>query len=97
MLKTQTAERVNMLYSLLGQQLEEKEYNKDRLQKITELCQLLKEDVEVGEQTSEVFNDIVAVGQDALETQGDKKSFLHSKEKELNEYYEHLKKLLEEQ
>ncbi|MDN4076103.1 hypothetical protein [Fictibacillus terranigra] len=97
MLKTQTAERVDMLYSLLGQQLEERKYNKERVQKITELCQLLKEDVEVGEQTTEVFDDIVAVGQDALETQGNKESFLQSKEKELIEYYEHLKKLLEEQ
>ncbi|MDN4527258.1 hypothetical protein [Fictibacillus fluitans] len=96
MLKPQTIERVNVLYSLLGQQLQEEDYNEDRLQKITEISQLLKEDVEVGEQTTEVFDDIVSVGQDAMETKQDKKQFLESKSRELNEYYEHLKKLMEQ-
>lgn len=96
MLKPQTKERVDVLYSLLGQQLQNEDFNENRLQKITEISQLLKEDVAVGEQTTEVFDDIVSVGQDAMETKQDKKEFLASKSRELHEYYEHLKKLIEE-
>lgn len=94
MIKAQTAERMELLQSLLGQQLQEKKYDKERIQKMTELCQLLKEDVEIGEQTSEVFDDIVAIGQDTLETpKEDKNVFLKTKESELIEYYNHLKNL----
>jgi len=90
-------ERLPLLFSLLGQLLEERNVNEEKLLKMTELCHLLKEDVQIGEQTTQVVADIGELGQEALELEvNEQAAFIQAKEERLIEYYSHLKQVIEQ-
>jgi hypothetical protein len=90
-------ERLPLLFSLLGQLLEERNVNEEKLLKMTELCHLLKEDVQIGEQTTQVVADIGELGQEALELEANEQAaFIQAKEERLIEYYSHLKQVIEQ-
>ncbi|MBY6038306.1 hypothetical protein KUV80_16790 [Fictibacillus nanhaiensis] len=97
-MKTQTKERAQLLFSMLGQVLQKKSATEKELNRLTEVCQLLKEDVEVGEKTSGVLVDLCAFGEKALELSTDtqREDFINQEDRKLEEYYEHFKRLFEE-
>lgn len=97
-MKEQTKERAQLLFSMLGQIHQKKSASEDELNRLTEICHLLKEDVEVGEKTSGVLEDLCEFGAKALELPTDQKrnEFIEQEDRKLEEYYEHFKKLFEE-
>ncbi|MDQ0247917.1 hypothetical protein J2S09_005599 [Bacillus fengqiuensis] len=96
-MKEQTVERLPLLFSLLGQLLEERKVDDEKLLKMTELCHLLKEDVQIGERTTQVVADIGELGQEALELQANEQAaFIQTKEERFTEYYSHLKQVIEQ-
>lgn len=96
-MKEQTLERLPLLFSLLGQLLEERSADEEKLLKMTELCHLLKEDVQIGERTTQVLADIGELGQEALELEeAEQAAFIQAKEERFTEYYSHLKQVLEQ-
>lgn len=96
-MKEQTVERLPLLFSLLGQLMEERNIDDEKLLKMTELCHLLKEDVQLGERTTQVVADIGELGQEALELEvNEQKAFIQAKEGRLTEYYSHLKQVIEQ-
>jgi hypothetical protein len=96
--KEQTKMRIEILYDLIGQQKEDNQFDKERLLKMTEICHLLKEDVEVGEQTSQIIEEIGDYGQEALKQNEDlqKEQYLKANERKMNDHYLYLKKVMEE-
>lgn len=98
LMKPQTKERAELIYSMLGQIHQRKSASENELNRLTEICQLLKEDVEVGEKTSGVLNDLCEFGENALElsTDGQRNDFIKQEDRKLEEYYEHFKILFEE-
>ncbi|WP_078412808.1 hypothetical protein [Priestia abyssalis] len=96
-MKEQTVERLPLLFSLLGQLLEERNADDEKLLKMTELCHLLKEDVQLGERTTQVVADIGELGQEALELEAnEQEAFIQANEEHLTEYYAHLKQVIEQ-
>jgi hypothetical protein len=97
-MKPQTKERAELIYSMLGQINQSRSANKDEINRLTEICQLLKEDVEVGEKTSGVLDDLCEFGEKAMELSTDEQrnDFIKQEDRKLNEYYEHFKILFEE-
>lgn len=96
-MKEQTLERLPLLFSLLGQLLEERNVDDEKLLKMTELCHLLKEDVQIGERTTQVVADIGELGQEALELEANEQgAFIQAKEARFAEYYLHLKQVIEQ-
>jgi hypothetical protein len=97
-MKPQTKERAELIYSMLGQIHQKKSASENELNRLTELCQLLKEDVEVGEKTSGVLDDLCDFGEKAMELSTDDQriEFIQQEDRKLDEYYEHFKILLEE-
>jgi hypothetical protein len=97
-MKSQTKERAELIYSMLGQIHQKKSASENELNRLTELCQLLKEDVEVGEKTSGVLDDLCEFGEKAMERSTDDQriEFIQQEDRKLDEYYEHFKILLEE-
>lgn len=96
-MKSQTKERAELIYSMLGQIIQKKSASEKEINRLTEICQLLKEDVEVGEKTSGVLDDLCEFGGKALELDSDKQrdEFIQQEDRKLEEYYEHFKILLE--
>jgi hypothetical protein len=97
-MKPQTKERAELIYSMLGQIHQKKSASENELNRLTELCQLLKEDVEVGEKTSGVLDDLCEFGEKAMELSTDDQriEFIQQEDRKLDEYYEHFKILFEE-
>lgn len=97
-MKPQTKERAELIYSMLGQIRQKKSASENELNRLTELCQLLKEDVEVGEKTSGVLDDLCEFGEKAMELSTDDQriEFIQQEDRKLDEYYEHFKILFEE-
>ncbi|MCP3741966.1 hypothetical protein [Rossellomorea sp. BNER] len=58
----------------------------------------IKEDVEVGEQTSQIIEEIGDYGQEALKQNEDlqKEQYLKANERKMNDHYLYLKKVMEE-
>jgi hypothetical protein len=98
LMKPQTKERAELIYSMLGQIIQKKSASEEEINRLTEICQLLKEDVEVGEKTSGVLDDLCEFGGKALELTSDKQreEFIQQEDRKLEEYYEHFKTLFEE-
>ncbi len=96
-MKPQTKERAELISSMLGQIIQKKSASENELNRLTEICQLLKEDVEVGEKTSRVLDDLCEFGEKALQLDSDKQreEFIQQEDRKLEEYYEHFKILLE--
>jgi hypothetical protein len=96
-MKPQTKERAELIFSMLGQIIQKKSASENELNRLTEICQLLKEDVEVGEKTSGVLDDLCEFGEKALKLDSDKQreEFIQQEDRKLEEYYEHFKILLE--
>lgn len=97
-MKPQTKERAELIYSKLGLILQKKSASENELNRLTEICQLLKEDVEVGEKTSGVLDDLCEFGEKAMElsTDAERNDFIQQEGRKLNEYYEHFTILFEE-
>ena len=97
-MKAQTKERAQLLYSMLGQILQKKSSSEDELNKLTEISQLLKEDVEIGNKTTGVLDDLTKFGASGLEkkTDQERNDFIKQEDRKLQEYYEHFKMLFEE-
>jgi hypothetical protein len=97
-MKPQTKERAEIIYSMLGQINQNKSANEGEINRLTEICQLLKEDVEVGEKTSGVLDDLCEFGEKAMELSTDEQrnNFIKQEGRKLDEYYEHFKILFEE-
>jgi hypothetical protein len=97
-MKPQTKERAELIYSKLGQIHQEKSASPEELNRLTEICQLLKEDVEIGKKTSGVLSDLCEFGEKALQLSTDEQrnDFIKQEDRKLEEYYEHFKKLFEE-
>ena len=95
-MKEQTLERFPLVVSLLGQLVEEREIDDERLLKLTELSHLLKEDVQINERTTQVLADVGTLGQDMLELQeAERTAFIEAKQERFVEYYSHLKQVIE--
>lgn len=97
-MKTQTKERAQLLFSILGQIKQKESASIEELNRLTEVSQLLKEDVEVGEKTSGVAEDLTEFGTKAMElsTDTERNDYMKREDRKLEEYYEHFKMLLEE-
>jgi hypothetical protein len=97
--KSQTKERAQLLYSMLGQIQQKQSASEDELNRLTEMSQLLKEDVEVGERTTGVLEDLSEFGENALQQSSDEERnrYIKDESRKLEEYYEHFKKLFEEE
>jgi hypothetical protein len=97
-MKAQTKERAQLLYTMLGQIHQKKSSSEDELNKLTEISQLLKEDVEIGKKTSGVLADLTEFGTNALEKKNDQErnNYIEQEDRKLKEYYEHFKMLFEE-
>jgi hypothetical protein len=94
--KEQTLERFPLVVSLLGQLVEEREIDGEKLLKLTELCHLLKEDVQIDERTTQVLADTGQLGQAALELEeNERTAFIQAKHERFTEYYFHLKQVIE--
>jgi hypothetical protein len=95
--KTQTQERAQLLFSILGQIKQKESASIEELNRLTEVCHLLKEDVEVGEKTSGVVEDVCSFGMMAMDLPNEqqREDYIKKEERRLEEYYEHFKKLFE--
>lgn len=98
-MKTQTKERAQIIYLMLEEISLKKNTSKEQLNRLTEIAQLLKEDVEIGEKTSGVLDDISEFGEKALKLSSEKEmnDFLKQEDRKIEEYYEHFKMLFEEE
>ncbi|MFC0236082.1 hypothetical protein [Fictibacillus phosphorivorans] len=97
-MKTQTKERAQIIYSMLEEIHQKKNINEEQLNKLTEVAQLLKEDVEIGEKTSGVLDDMSEFGEKALQLSSDQQldDYLKQEDQKVEEYYDHFKMLFEE-
>jgi hypothetical protein len=98
-MKTQTKERAQIIYLMLEEISLKKNASKEQLNRLTEIAQLLKEDVEIGEKTSGVLDDISEFGEKALKLSSEKEmnDFLRREDRKTEEYYEHFKVLFKEE
>ncbi|GGB70073.1 hypothetical protein [Fictibacillus barbaricus] len=98
-MKTQTKERAQIIYLMLEEISLKKNASKEQLNRLTEIAQLLKEDVEIGEKTSGVLDDISEFGEKALKLSSEKEmnDFLKQEDRKIEEYYEHFKMLFKEE
>lgn len=98
-MKIQTKERAQIIYSMLEEISLNKNASQEQLNRLTEIAQLLKEDVEIGEKTSGVLDDISEFGEKALKLSSEKEmnDFLKQEDRKLEEYYEHFKMLFKEE
>ena len=98
-MKTQTKERAQIIYLMLEEISLKKNTSKEQLNRLTEIAQLLKEDVEIGEKTSGVLDDISEFGEKALKLSSEKEmnDFLKQEDRKIEEYYEHFKMLFKEE
>ncbi|MBH0163073.1 hypothetical protein [Fictibacillus sp. 26RED30] len=97
-MKTQTKERAQIIYSMLEEIHQKKNINEEQLNKLTEVAQLLKEDVEIGEKTSGVLDDMSEFGEKALQLSSEQQldDYLKQEDQKVEEYYDHFKMLFEE-
>ncbi|MCM3719419.1 hypothetical protein [Fictibacillus phosphorivorans] len=97
-MKPQTKERAELVYSMLGQIIEKQSGTEQEFNRLTEICQLLKEDIEIGEKTSGVLDDLSELGGKALDFNSDeqREAFIKQEGRKLEEYHEHFKALFEE-
>ena len=98
-MKTQTKERAQIIYSMLEDIHQNKSLNEDQLNKLTEVAQLLKEDVEIGEKTSGVLDDMSEFGEKALQLSSEQQlnDYLKQEDRKVEEYYDHFKMLFNEE
>lgn len=98
-MKTQTKERAQIIYLMLEEISLKKNASKEQLNRLTEIAQLLKEDVEIGEKTSGVLDDISEFGEKALKLSSEKEmnDFIKQEDRKIEEYYEHFKMLFKEE
>ncbi|MBH0171783.1 MAG: hypothetical protein ACQET8_21260 [Bacillota bacterium] len=94
-MKTQTKERAQIIYSMLEDIHQNKRLSEEQLNKLTEVAQLLKEDVEIGEKTSGVLDDMSEFGEKALQLSSEQQlnDYLKQEDQKVEEYYEHFKML----
>ncbi|MFG6497611.1 hypothetical protein P8610_19790 [Fictibacillus sp. UD] len=97
-MKTQTKERAQIIYSMLEEIQRNKTISEEQINKLTEVAQLLKEDVEIGKKTSGVLDDLTQFGEKALQLSSDQQlnDYYQQEEQKIEEYYEHFKMLFEE-
>ncbi|MBH0158924.1 hypothetical protein IHV10_21320 [Fictibacillus sp. 5RED26] len=97
-MKTQTKERAQIIYSMLEEIHQNKNINEEQINKLTEVAQLLKEDVEIGEKTSGVLDDMSEFGEKALQLSSEQQldDYLKQEDQKVEEYYDHFKMLFEE-
>ncbi|MBN3552814.1 hypothetical protein JYA63_00870 [Fictibacillus nanhaiensis] len=96
-MKTQTKERAQIIYSMLEDIHQNKSVSEEQLNKLTEVAQLLKEDVEIGEKTSGVLDDMSEFGEKALQLSSEQQlnDFLKQEDRKVEEYYDHFKMLFD--
>ncbi|MDM5318314.1 hypothetical protein QUF49_20230 [Fictibacillus sp. b24] len=96
-MKTQTKERAQIIYSMLEEIQRNKTISEEQINKLTEVAQLLKEDVEIGKKTSGVLDDLTQFGEKALQLSSDQQlnDYYQQEEQKIEEYYEHFKMLFE--
>ncbi|MQR93875.1 hypothetical protein [Fictibacillus phosphorivorans] len=97
-MKTQTKERAQIIYSMLEDIHQNKTVSEEQLNKLTEVAQLLKEDVEIGEKTSGVLDDMSEFGEKALQLSSEQQinDFLKQEDRKVEEYYDHFKMLFDD-
>ncbi|MBH0176036.1 hypothetical protein IHV09_20930 [Fictibacillus sp. 23RED33] len=97
-MKIQTKERAQIIYSMLKEIHQNKNINEEQINKLTEVAQLLKEDVEIGEKTSGVLDDMSEFGEKALQLSSEQQldDYLKQEDQKVEEYYDHFKMLFEE-
>ncbi|ANC75519.1 hypothetical protein ABE65_001020 [Fictibacillus phosphorivorans] len=97
-MKTQTKERARIIYSMLEDIHQNKTVSEEQLNKLTEVAQLLKEDVEIGEKTSGVLDDMSEFGEKALQLSSEQQinDFLKQEDRKVEEYYDHFKMLFDD-
>ena len=98
-MKTQTKERAQIIYSMLEDIHQNKRLSEEQLNKLTEVAQLLKEDVEIGEKTSGVLDDMSEFGENALQLSSEQQlnDYLKQEDQKVEEYYEHFKMLFNDE
>jgi len=98
-MKTQTKERAQIIYSMLEDIHQNKSLSEEQLNKLTEVAQLLKEDVEIGEKTSGVLDDMTEFGEKALQLSSEQQlnDYLKQEDQKVEEYYDHFKMLFNEE
>ncbi|WP_144704671.1 hypothetical protein [Fictibacillus phosphorivorans] len=98
-MKTQTKERAQIIYSMLEDIHQNKRLSEEQLNKLTEVAQLLKEDVEIGEKTSGVLDDMSEFGEKALQLSSEQQlnDYLKQEDQKVEEYYEHFKMLFNDE
>ncbi|WP_156488334.1 hypothetical protein [Fictibacillus phosphorivorans] len=97
-MKTQTKERAQIIYSMLEQIQQNHHVSEEQMNKLTEVAQLLKEDVEIGKKTSGVLDDLTEFGEKALQLSSEQQlnDFIQQEEQKIEEYYDHFKMLFNE-
>ncbi len=97
-MKTQTKERAQIIYSMLDEIHQNKNVSEEQINKLTEVAQLLKEDVEIGKKTSGVLKDLTEFGEKALHLSSEQQlnDYIQQEEQQIEEYYEHFKMLFKE-
>ncbi|WP_137792125.1 hypothetical protein [Bacillus sp. E(2018)] len=98
-MKTQTKERAQIIYSMLEDIHQNKTVSEEQLNKLTEIAQLLKEDVEIGEKTSGVLDDLSEFGEKALQLSSEQQvdDYLKQEDRKVEEYYDHFKMLYKQE
>jgi hypothetical protein len=98
-MKAQTKERAQIIYAMLEEIHQKKNASEKELNRLTEVAQLLKEDVEIGEKTSGVLDDLTELGEKALHFSSEKQmnDYIKQEDRKLEEYYDHFRMLFKEE
>ncbi|TLS35365.1 hypothetical protein [Pseudalkalibacillus caeni] len=90
-------EQMRLLFSILGQQMEQQSYDDESFRKLSEISKLLEENVEISEENRMLFDSITHYGEDALDIRDldRRKQFINGHRDELEDFYSRLRKQLE--